>query len=276
MCRTVEDATRVLEIIAGYDPDDPVTRYSEGEVPENYRQFLNPEGLRGARVGVLRTLSDDDSHPEINALFEQALEDLRRLGAEIVDPVDVPDFDTLRRGQWCGMFKEDIETYLATYVKRDTLQTLEDIIAFGGYSAFVGSRLNSMLENQGRGDDSGIPCGDPYTDERRIAFREAIEKEMNRLELGALVYPTWNHPPSKLDDFIDSYKGDNSQIIAPHTGQPAFTVPMGYTSGNLPAGLQFLGRMFDEPTLISLTYAYEQGTRHRKPPEIGSNTYSND
>jgi amidase len=88
---------------------------------------------------------------------------------------------------------------------------------------------------------------------------------MDSLQLEAIIYPSWNHPPARIGD-QRGYKGDNSQIIAPHTGQPAFTVPMGYTTGNLPAGLQFLGRMFDEPTLIKLTYAYEQGTQHRKPP----------
>jgi Asp-tRNA(Asn)/Glu-tRNA(Gln) amidotransferase A subunit family amidase len=82
------------------------------------------------------------------------------------------------------------------------------------------------------------------------------------------VYPTWNNKPAKIDQFAGQYRGDNSQLISPHTGQPAFTVPMGFTSGNLPAGLQFLGRMFDEPTLIRLAYGYEQGTDHRKPPKL--------
>ena len=71
---------------------------------------------------------------------------------------------------------------------------------------------------------------------------------------------------AKIDSFETGYKGDNSQIIAPHTGQPAFTVPMGFSKGKLPAGIQFLGRMYDEPILIKLAYSYEQGTKHRIPP----------
>jgi amidase len=102
----------------------------------------------------------------------------------------------------------------------------------------------------------------------RIAFREAIEKTMDELNLDAIVYPTWNNKPARLDSFRTEYKGDNSQIIAPHTGQPAFTVPMGFSEDNLPAELQFLGRMYDEPTLIKLAYSYEQGTKHRAPPII--------
>lgn len=269
MCRTVEDATRVLEVIAGYDPADPVTQQSEGRVPDTYTQFLDEDGLQGAPIGVLRALSDDAPHPEIGALFERALADLDSLGAEVVDPVVVPDFETLRQDPWCSMFKQDIEHYLAAYVQWDSLQSLEDIIAYGGYSEFVRNGLTYQLENAWNPAESGRTCGDPYTDERRIAYRDAIENEMDRLALDAIVYPSWNHPPSEIDDFMDGYKGDNSQIIAPHTGQPAFTVPMGFTSGNLPAGLQFLGRMFDEPVLIRLTYAYEQGTRLRRPPALG-------
>lgn len=268
MCRTVADATRVLEVIAGYDPADPITRHSEGKVPENYHQFLRKDGLQNARIGVLRELSDTDTHPEIQDLFEQAINDIKLAGAEIIDPVIVPNFASLRQNQWCAAFKQDIESYLATYVRRDSLQLLEDIIAVGGYADFVRDGLNYMLVNQGRGEATDIPCGDPYTDETRIAFREAIEMEMDRLELDAIIYPSWNHPPSAIDDFMAGYKGDNSQIISPHTGQPAFTVPMGFTTGNLPAGLQFLGRMFDEPTLIRLTYAYEQSTQNRRPPAL--------
>ena len=119
--------------------------------------------------------------------------------------------------------------------------------------------------------EDGSPCSDPFTDNHRIAFRNAIEEAMNYHKVGAIIYPSWNNPPAKVGR-LDDYKGDNSQIIAPHTGQPAFTVPMGYTTGNLPAGLQFLGRMFDEATLIKYTYAYEQATKHRKPPELFSET----
>lgn len=270
MCRTVADATRVLEAIAGYDPNDPITRQSEGRMPENYTQFLDANGLQDARIGVLRVLSDADPHPEIKTLFEQALADMAQLGAEIVDPVDIPNFNELRQDQWCAAFRQDIESYLAEYVRWDSLQTLEDILAYGGYSAFVRNGLEYMRDNTGRSGQPEIACGDPYTDPKRITFREAIENEMDRLELDALVFPSWNHPPSTIDDFMEGYRGDNSQVISPHTGQPGITVPMGFTSGNLPAGLQFLGRAFDEPTLIRVTYAYEQGTLHRRPPTLST------
>lgn len=264
MCRTVEDAARLLDATAGYDPNDPITVHSQGKIPRSYRLSLKKDGLKGARIGVLRQVSDKDIHPEIKRLFDQAIIDLRRLGAEVVD-VTIPNFDSLRANQWCAEFKADIETYLKTYVKRDTLQTIDDIIRVGGFSDIVRDRLVYQQKNSGRPRQPEIACGDAFTDPLRIAFRRGIEAEMDRQRVDALIYPSWNQPPARVGD-AKGYKGDNSQLIAPHTGQPAFTMPMGYTTGNLPAGLQFLGRIFAEPTLIKFMYAYEQGTNHRRAP----------
>ncbi len=265
MCRTVEDAVRLLEVTAGYDPNDPITKNSQGKLPKNYIQFLRKEGLKGARIGVLRQVSDKNIHPEIKQLFDRAIADMTRSGAKIVD-VTIPDFDSLRANQWCAEFRTDIETYLRTFVKRDSLKTLDDIIRVGGYSDIVRDRLTYQQTHTGRANHPEIPCGDAFTDPLRIAFRNVIEAEMNRLHVDALIYPSWNYPPAQVGD-AKGYKGDNSQLIAPATGQPAFTIPMGYTTGNLPAGIQFLGRMFDEPTLIRLTYGYEQQTHHRVSPK---------
>ena len=268
MCRTVEDATRVLEVIAGYDPNDPVTKYSEGKIPNNYIQFLNKEGLKGKRIGVLTELSDDNPDPEIKALFEKALKDIEAMGAKVIERIDVHDFNNLRKNQWCSDFRKDIEGYLKEYVKKDSLRTLEDIIKIGSKSEYAVGVLEYFKENSGREENPEIECADPYIDKRRVAFREAIVERMDELNLDSIVYPTWNNKPARINNFEKGYKGDNNQVVAPHTGQPAFTVPMGFTKGNLPAGLQFLGRMYSEPLLIQLAYAYEQGTKHRVPPPI--------
>ncbi|WP_089318924.1 amidase family protein [Pontibacter ummariensis] len=264
MARTVEDATRILEVIAGYDPEDPLTKHSQGKVPQNYQQFLDKDGLEGARIGVLRQLSDQNPDPQVKALFEQALADLKAQGAMIVDPFEVADFDKLRQDQWCDVFQRDINEYLAAQGPDVPVKNLDEIVASGKYSAYIEENLKYFQENQVE-EDGTSTCGDAFTDPKRIAFREAIENAMDKYKVDAIVYPTWNNPPARVGDF-KGYKGDNSQVIAPHTGQPAFTIPMGYTYDNLPAGLQFLGRMFDEPTLIKLTYSYEQATKHRKPP----------
>ncbi|WP_235009879.1 amidase [Algoriphagus boritolerans] len=267
MCRTVEDATKVLEAIAGFDPKDPITNFSKGKIPENYSQFLQKEGLKGTRIGVFRTLSEVNPDPEITALFNQSLKDMQALGAVIIDSVEVENFDSLRRNQWCPVFRQDLEKFLADYVKRDTMKTLEDVIRVGTKSDYAREGLERFRESD-LPENMAENCGDPFTDPERIAFREAIEKVMDSLMLDALVYPSWNSKPARIDRFQEEYSGDNSQIIAPHTGQPAFTVPMGFTSGNLPAGLQFLGRMWSEPVLIRLVYSYEQGTLHRKAPNL--------
>jgi amidase len=266
MCRTVEDAVKVLEVIAGYDPKDPITLYSEGKTPFNYTQYLDREGLKGARIGVLGNLVEDNPDDEVYALFEKALFDMEEQGAEIIQNVKIDDFDKLSQDQWCPTFQVDLEDFLKTYVKRDTVQSLEDIMRIGSNSAYTKDRMERLSTNTLRRENPAIPCGDAYTDIRRVAFREAIENKMDELQLDALVYPSWNNKPARIAFYEEEYKGDNSQIISPHTGQPAFTVPMGYTSENLPAGIQFLGRMFDEGVLIKLTYSYEQATKHRKSP----------
>ncbi|OLY93838.1 Asp-tRNAAsn/Glu-tRNAGln amidotransferase A subunit [Cnuella takakiae] len=265
MTRTVEDATRMLDVLKGYDPQDTLTRYSRGRLPETYTAYLQKDALKGARIGVLRTLSERNPDPQIKALFEQAIADLRRLGAVVVDSVVVPNFDSLSSNQWCSVFAQDINTYLGSLTPAPPVKTVADILASGKYAPYIKDNLQYHLEHADT--VAADVCGDAYSDRRRIAFRNAVVQAMDRYSVGALIYPTWNNPPAHVGAF-EEYKGDNSQVIAPHTGQPAFTVPMGFSRDNLPAGLQFLGRPFDEPTLIRLTYSYEQGTLHRKPPAL--------
>lgn len=266
MCRTVEDAVRTLEIIAGQDSNDKLTSYSEGKIPNNYVQFLQADGLKGARIGILREIIEMEPDPEILDLFEKAIVDMKAMGVQIVDPVSIPDFSQLSSNHWCDNFKDDIENYLRVYVNNDTLSTLSDIIRIGSRSAFTREQLTFYATHSGRPDNPGVACLDAYSDQRRIAFRSAIENYMDSLKLDALVYPTWNIKPYRMDSIVEEYIGDNTGVVAPHTGQPAFTVPMGFMKGNLPTGLEFLGRMYSEPTLIRLVYSYEQGTRHRIPP----------
>jgi amidase len=266
MARSVADATRLLEVMAtGPDPADPLTRYGADKRPaQGYQAFLDPKGLQGARIGVLRTLSERNPDPQVKALFEQAVADLRRAGATVVD-VQIPDFARVSAGQWCSVFKHDINQYLAALGPRSPVQNIDQVLSSGKYSAYIKENLQDELAHGINPSANEAGCGEAYTDPRRIAFREAVTAVMDQNQVGALVYPTWNNPPAKIGDF-KGYKGDNSQLIAPHTGQPAFTVPMGFTYDELPAGLQFLGRSFDEPLLIKYTYAYEQATHHRRAP----------
>ncbi|MCG8607052.1 amidase, partial [bacterium] len=233
----------------------------------SYMSYLDKDGLQGARIGVLRELSDTESaDPEVKALFEKALHDLQRLGATIVDPFVIPDFMEHYKGVWCDMFRHDINEYFASHAYKTPVRTIREVYESGQYSEYIKERLENALAVEGGPEDRDPPCLDVNNDPKRIAFREEVLQAMDGARVDAVVYPSWSNPPRKIGD-SESPHGNNSPYIPPHTGQPALTAPMGYTYGNLPAGLQFLGRPFDEPNLIKFAYAYEQGTKHRKPPE---------
>ncbi len=268
MCRTVEDVVKVLEIISGVDTKDSLTHHSFDKIPKNYTQFLQKDGLKSARIGILRKMDDTEMDSEVSNLFENAISKMEALGAIMMDSIQIPNFDQLRNNQWCENFRFDIENYLKEFVKNDTIKTLEDIIRIGTKSSFTQSNLEYSISHKGREEHSEIECRDAFSDPLRIAFRMAIENYMDSFNLDALIYPSWNIKPYRMDAIIEEYIGANTDVIAPATGQPAITVPMGFMSENLPAGIEFLGRMFSEPTLIKLAYSYEQSTNHRKPPEL--------
>ncbi|MBN2432798.1 MAG: amidase [Acidobacteria bacterium] len=268
MARTVEDAVRVLDVIAGYDPADPITVRCQGKVPENYLQFLDRQGLAGARIGVFRHYLDQPTaDPAINELMEKAITDLRLGGAEVIDPMVIADFEALTRNIWSDTFRHDVNHYLASLGADAPYGTIEAIVAAGLYAPYIQKRLQWSLNVTVPPEEMDPPSLDVYHDPRNIALREAVLAVMDEYRLDAFVYPTWSNPPRKVGD-LDSPAGDNSQYLSPHTGFPAITVPIGFVEGNLPAGMTFIGRLFAEPTLIRLAYAYEQATRHRRPPAV--------
>ena len=263
MARTVEDAVRVLEVVAGYDPADPITKMSEGKMPKSYTQFLKRDGLKGARLGVFRRYIDAAStDPQIKDLMAKAIEDLKAQGAIIVDPVDITNYQELTLNIWCDTFHYDVDNYLASLGEKAKYKTLAEIVASGLYSLYIEARLKRAIQTT-----PGEPtCQDLYHAPRNIAFREAVLKAMDQARVDAIIYPTWSNAPRKVGD-LQSPAGDNSQMLSPQTGFPAITVPIGFTYGTLPAGMTFVGRLFSEPDLIKFVYAYEQATRHRRPPE---------
>ncbi len=266
LSRTVEDAVRILQVIAGYDPADPITALSKGKVPDNYLQFLDKDGLKGARIGVFRHYIDTDStDAAVKALMEKAIADLKSLGATIVDPFEIPKFDALTKNIWCNEFQYDVNNYLASLGDAAPYKTLAEIVDSGLYSPYIQGELKSALKETTPPAERHPPCLDVYHDRRNIALRNAISAQMDKYHVDAIVYPTWSNPPRKVGD-MKSPAGDNSQYMSPHTGFPAITVPIGYTHGSLPAGMTFVGRLFSEPDLIKFVYAYEQATKHRHPP----------
>src|SRR5262249_41326979 len=265
--RTVADTAAVLQVIAGPDPADPITALGRDHVSPNYAASLRPDGLKGARLGVLHQAYDTPTlDSDIDAVFKGALGELRNLGAEVVDPVEVAGFDTLRRSQGaCNQFKYDLNRYLAGLGDKAPMHSLDEIVKSRTFHPATQARLESGLASD---DTPGVSPGCRSRDEFREKLRVAVVSLMDSLQLDALVYPTWSNPPRLIGD-LNTPGGDNNQLFSPSTGFPAITVPMGYTRGNsLPAGLQFFGRAWSESRLLELAFAYEQATHHRRPPVL--------
>ena len=271
MTRTVEDGVRLFDVVAGYDPADPYTELGKGKRETDYRDFLEPNGLNGSRLGVLRALVDtDDADPEVTALFEKALEDLSSAGAILVDPIVVDNFEEHSNADNdCRRFRYDMYVYLRSLGPEAPIKDVKEAYESGVYSPYIEERLERHRDTplDVAPENWDPPCPEYAEHAGRQAYLADVIAAMDRERIDALVYPTWTNPPAHLDKPIEEYKGDNSQLVAPATGMPAVTVPMGFTYGNLPAGLQILGRPYSEGVLIRLAYAYEQATRHRRPPE---------
>ena len=276
MTRTVADAALMLQVIAGADPSDPITTddpllasFRPADRPQtipDYMTALKRDGLKGARLGVLRQAYErDTTDPEIVKVFTAALDEMRKAGAVIVDPAPVA-LEGISRAAGagsCGGFKYDINRYLASHGERVPVKSLQDIIKSGQFHPTVQRRLEQSQQGTENGPDSAACKAEA---EYRQQVRKAVTAVMGSLQLAAFVYPTWSNPPRLIGD-LNTPHGDNSQFFSPTTGFPAIQVPMGYTrEGKLPAGVTFFGRAWDEMTLISLAYSYEQHTKHRRPP----------
>jgi Asp-tRNA(Asn)/Glu-tRNA(Gln) amidotransferase A subunit family amidase len=263
--RSVEDAVAVFQVIVGEDPDDAATAVSRGRSMPDYSKSLARDGLRGARIGILRQAYErDTADAEVLAVFAAAIEDLKRAGATIVDPAPVALDEVRRRPDAgsCGGFKYDINRYLAARGARVPVHSLEEIIKSRRFHPSIQLRLQQAQDGAENGPDTPACQAEA---EYRDQFRAAVTRTMDASKLDAFVYPTWSNPPRLIGD-LNTPHGDNSQVFSPTTGWPAINVPMGYTRGTLPIGITFFGRAWSEPTLIRLAYAYEQATRHRHPP----------
>jgi Asp-tRNA(Asn)/Glu-tRNA(Gln) amidotransferase A subunit family amidase len=224
--------------------------------------------LAGRRIGILRQAYErETADPEIVKVFMAAVDDLKKAGAVVVDPVRV-DLEGARRQQGagtCGGFKYDINRWLASHGDRVPVKSLAGIIESRRFHPTVQRRLEQSQEGSENGPDTPACKAEA---EYREQVRAAVLKTMDAEKLDAFVYPTWSNPPRLIGD-LNTPHGDNSQFFSPTTGFPSVNVPMGYTRNNtLPAGLTFFGRPWDESTLIAAAYAYEQATRHRRPPSL--------
>lgn len=264
MTRTVEDAVRLFDVIAGYDPADPVTAPAQHLRPPSYLGSLKRDGLRGKRIGVLRQVSNTTTtDSQVLARFNQAIADLRRGGATLADSVTIAELDTLRGSLFCGRFKTDINAYLASLGDKAPVKSLEDIIRSRRFHPSIELRLRDFQTFTSIDEDNA--CRQARTNVP--VLQTAVQKLLREQQLDALIYPTWNNPPRRIGD-LNTPHGNNSPRISPPTGFPSITVPMGSVANQLPVGLQILGDAWSEPALIEIAYAYEQLTKHRQPPAL--------
>ena len=275
VARTVKDAALLLDVIAGYDPNDPVTAYAAGQVPPTYTAFLYKEGLRGARLGVIRepfdpkTDTSSDDYKKVRAAMDKALAEMKRLGAEVVDPITIPQLkDRVKKTFDDNFFETEqaIDAYLARHPNAP-MKTLREILLSG---KVVPSRSTRLMTNVGRTTDEP---GYVKVLLLREETRQIVLQLMADNRLDALVYATFDYPPAVIPadvminpSFVDLADPGNNRRLAPILGFPAMSVPAGFTADGLPVGIEFMGRPFAEPTLFKVGYAYEQATRNRKPP----------
>jgi len=275
IARTVRDAAILLDAIAGYDPNDPVTAYSAGQVPLSYTAFLAKDGLKGARIGVVRQPMDSKTDPasddyrKVRVVIDKAIADLKRLGAELADPVNIPELqDRMKRAYENNQYETEqaVDKYLADQANAP-VKTLREILLSG---KVVPARAAGLMKTVGKSTDE---VGYLRVLQAREETRQIVLKLMADNKLDALVYATFDHQPALIAPDVltnpaalDRYATGNNRYLAPALGFPAMTVPAGFTTDALPVGLEFLARPFAEGTLFKLGYAYEQATVNRKPP----------
>jgi Asp-tRNA(Asn)/Glu-tRNA(Gln) amidotransferase A subunit family amidase len=269
IARNVADAARLLEVMAGYDPNDPATAWSIGNTPAGYVQFLKAGGLRGARIGVLKAMYGNASeHQDVNAVMAAAIAALKNAGAEVVD-VDAPALDANKLGPDNDVqkyeFKTLINAYLAT-IPNAPAKTLSEIIAS---AKFHKPSLEKFLLSA-EAFTNGME--EPDYKERLLRnqrTRQALMSVFAEHGLDAIVYPLQRRLVVPLSE---PNQADRNGILASVTGFPAITVPAGFSPPTanaplgVPVGMDILGRPWSEGRLIELAFGFEQALHARKPP----------
>jgi amidase len=270
MCRTVRDAAILLGALTGPDPDDTATAASYGKWFTDYTSFLDPNGLRAARIGVVRKYFGFNDG--VDALMEQAIDVLKRSGATIVDPADIATIGKTGHNEELVLLyelKADLNAYLARLGPNAPVHTLEEIIAFNEKNRekempYFGQDM--FIKAEAKGPLTDKEYLDALNNNLRLARQEGIDATMDQFKLDALIAPTGG--PAWLTDLIDGDNGaGQSSTAAAVACYPSVSVPAGHVFG-LPVGISFFGRAWSEPVLIKLAYAFEQATKFRKPPQF--------
>jgi amidase len=270
MARAVADAAILLGALTGIDPDDRATADSNGKALADYTRFLDPKGLAGARIGVPR--KGFSINEAVDKLMNEALDAMKRQGAVIVDPADIDTAEKLGESEFTVFLyelKADLNAYLAALGPGAPVHSLKEIIDFNERNAkkempWFGQDI--FIKSEAKGPLTEKAYLDALEKARRLMRAEGIDAVMDKFKLDALVAPTAG--PSWLTDLVDGdHDTGGSSTPAAVAGYPSISVPAGFIFG-MPVGISFFGRAWSEPTLIKLAYAFEQATKHRRPPRF--------
>ncbi len=262
IARTVEDAARVLDAIAGYDPEDPTTAWSVGRIG-SYAGAVDPHGLKEARLGVLRSFfGGADIHRDVTRVVNEAIEAMRRLGAEIVElEADIDADELISEVSVSGY---ELDAHLSAYLSATgtAVGSLSDVLASGKYEPMLEGLYRRALTRSVEEPEYKARL------QARLELRDRVMKLMADHRLDALVYPH----QKRLVVPLGEDQVDRNGVLGAITGFPAITVPAGFSPKTssaplgVPIGVEFLGRPFTEPVLIRLASAFEQSTGHRHAP----------
>jgi len=268
MARSVRDAAILLGALAGVDPRDSATSASAGKAAADYTKFLDPHGLRGARIGVARKyFGSNDAQDQ---LMNDLIDAMKRQGAEIIDPADLPTHGKFDDSEFLVLLyelKADLNAYLAA--RPGAPGSLKDIIEFNENNRdkeMPYFAQDIFIKAEAKGPLTSKEYTDALEANHRLSRQEGIDKVMDQFHLDAIMAPTAG--PAWLTDFAngDHAVGGSSNAAAV-AGYPDITVPAGFVFG-LPVGVSFFGRAWSEPTLLKIAYGFEQSIQARRPPRF--------
>jgi len=264
--RTVEDAARMLDVMAGYDPDDPITAFGQGHRPSSYAQLLDANALKGARIGLLTDFIGTEAiHAEVNRVVENAVGTMTAKGATVIR-VSMPKLDELTRGLSLMTleFKAAFDRYLTSLGPVSPVKSLAEFVARGEFEPGMRRGLEADLKVT----DGPTSPEHQQMVARREALRQAVMDVMAANRLDAILYPH----QKRLVVPIGEDQAERNGVLSNSTGFPAITFPGGFSAPTstapigVPVGLEILGPEWSEATLFKLAFAFEQATHARKPP----------
>jgi amidase len=266
MGRTVEDAAICLGVLTGVDPDDSKTLASTGKSESDYTKYLNCDGLKGKRIGLLKNSLGYSGM--VDTLMMKAIADMKLKGAEIIE-IEAPktiDYEGASMKVMLYEFRDGLNKYLADLDPSAPVKSLKELIEFNRKDSIELKYFDQkiLIDAEKKGDLNSPEYLQSLKAMLKATRDDGIDKMMNQGRLDAIVAPTGS-PAWKTDMLNGDHFVGGSSSLAAISGYPAITVPMGFIE-NMPVDITFFGRAWSEPVLIEIAYSYEQASKHRKPP----------